>query len=200
VLALSVLGGRAIAVAGNPRGAARLLAYSPESGKLLWARPLPGQPEGSIEPAFDCAVVACGGTVVAARLSDGTLRFEAKLPFAPGVHLTASDDDEGRGALLLATSAGGACARIGDRGSIAWSLPAEGSSPPAPARLARRLALVARDVPVVLDGQEGLALARIGERAPRCAALADDASVALCDEPGAISLQRLATHLSIVTT
>jgi hypothetical protein len=55
-------------------------------------------------------------------------------------------------------------------------------------------------VPVVLDAQEGFALARIGEGAPRCAALADDASVALCAEAGAISLERLATHLSIVTT
>jgi outer membrane protein assembly factor BamB len=200
VLALSPLGGRAIALAGNRKGAARLLAYSLESGKLLWARPLPGQPEGGIEPAFDCAAVACGGTVVAARLSDGTLRFEAKLPFAPGLHLAAADEDDGRGVLLLVTGAGGACARIGDRGSVAWSLPAEGSSPSAPARLARRLALVARDVPVVLDAQEGLALARIGEQAPRCTALADDASVALCDEPGAIILERLATHLSIVTT
>ena len=34
----------------------------------------------------------------------------------------------------------------------------------------------------------------------RCAALADDASVAICDESGAISMERLATHLSIVTT
>jgi hypothetical protein len=54
--------------------------------------------------------------------------------------------------------------------------------------------------PVVLDAQEGFALARIGERPVRCAALADDASVAICDESGAISLERLATHLSIVTT
>ncbi|MFL5291788.1 MAG: PQQ-binding-like beta-propeller repeat protein [Myxococcales bacterium] len=200
VLALSVLARRAIAIAGNPKGTARLVAYSPESGKLLWARPLPGPPEGGIETAFECAVVACGAAVVAARLSDGTLSFEAKLPFAADLHLAVADEDDGRGALLLATSAGGACARIGDRGSLAWSLPAEGSSPPAPARLARRLALVARDVPVVLDAQEGFALARIGERAPRCAALADDASVALCDEAGAISLERLATHLSIVTS
>ena len=45
-----------------------------------------------------------------------------------------------------------------------------------------------------------LALARIGERPPRSVALADDASVAVCDESGAISMERLATHLSIVTT
>jgi len=44
------------------------------------------------------------------------------------------------------------------------------------------------------------ALARIGEGAVRCAALCDDASVAICEESGAISLARLATHLSIVTT
>jgi hypothetical protein len=54
--------------------------------------------------------------------------------------------------------------------------------------------------PVVIDAQEGFALARIGERPVRCAALADDASVAICEESGAISLERLATHLSIVTT
>ena len=86
------------------------------------------------------------------------------------------------------------------RGNIAWSLPAEGTAPSPPARIARRLALILQGAPVVLDAQEGFALARIGDRPVRCAALADDGSVAICEESGALSLARLATHLSIVTT
>jgi hypothetical protein len=79
-------------------------------------------------------------------------------------------------------------------------LPGEGTAEAVAARIARRLALVLQDAPVVLDAQEGFALARIGERPVRCAALADDGSVAICEESGAISFTRLATHLSIVTT
>src|SRR5207248_6237596 len=77
----------------------------------------------------------------------------------------------------------------------------ERTAAPFPAtRIARRLALVLQSAPMVLDAQEGFVLAQIGERPVRCAALADDASVGTCDESGAITLERLATHLSIGTT
>ena len=198
--ALSVLTGRAVVLCAGRKGAARLLAFSQQSGKLLWTRSLPGEPQPAIRCAFDCAVVASSGKIAAARLSDGTLRFQTTLPFPGEAQLASAEEDDARGTLLLATGPGGACARIGERGTIAWSLPAEAAAPSSAARIARRLALVLQETPVVLDAQEGFALARIGERPVRCAALADDASVAICEESGAISLARLATHLSIVTT
>ena len=182
------------------KGKAHLLAFSPQQGKSLWTRPLAGDPRPAIPSAFDCAVVASSGKVVAARLSDGTLRFETGLPFPGDAELACAEEDDARATLLLATGPGGACARIGERGNIAWSLPAEGTAPSPPARIARRLALILQGAPVVLDAQEGFALARIGDRPVRCAALADDGSVAICEESGALSLARLATHLSIVTT
>jgi hypothetical protein len=200
VRALSVLAGRVVVLCVSQKGTARLIAFSQQPGKLLWTRPLPGEPRPAIRSAFDCAVVASGGKIVAARQSDGTLRFETALPFPGEAALASAEEDDVRATLLLATGPGGACARIGERGTIAWSLPGEGSTPSSAARIARRLALVWQGPPVVIDAQEGLALARIGERPVRCAALADDASVAICDESGAISLERLATHLSIVTT
>jgi len=197
--ALSVLGGRVVVLCPVGAGSARLLAFS-QSGKPSWARSVAGEVVPAIRSAFDCAVVATGERIVAARLVDGTTRFDTTLPFPGMAALASAEDDEARETLLLATGAGGACARIGERGIVLWSLPAEGTAPSPPARIARRLALVLHGAPVVLDAQEGFALAWIGDRPVRSAALADDAAVATCEESGAISLARLATHLSIVTT
>jgi len=198
-LALSVLGGRVVVLCSGGGSAARLLAFS-QAGKPSWTRSIAGDASAPIRSAFDCAVVAESGRIVAARLVDGSTRFDTTLPFPGAAAIASAEDDEGRGTLLLVTGAGGACARIGERGTIAWSLPPEGTAPSPPARIARRLALVLQGAPVVLDAQEGFALAWFGERPARTAALADDASVAICEESGAISLARLATHLSIVTT
>jgi outer membrane protein assembly factor BamB len=197
---LSVLAGRVVVLCAGRKEKAHLLAFSPQQGKSLWTRPFAGDPQPAIPSAFDCAVVASSGKIVAARLSDGTLRFETGLPFPGDAELACAEEDDARATLLLATGPGGACARIGERGNVAWSLPAEGTAPSPPARIARRLALILQGAPVVLDAQEGFALARIGDRPVRCAALADDGSVAICEESGALSLARLATHLSIVTT
>jgi len=199
-LALSVLGGRVVVLCSSGKSPPRLLAFS-QAGKPSWARSIASgrEPLPAIRCAFDCALVASSGRIVAARLVDGTTRFDTPLPFPGAAEIATAEDDEAR-ALLLATGPGGACARIDERGTIAWSLPAEGTAPSPPARIARRLALVVQGAPVVLDAQEGFALAWIGERPVPSAALADDASVAICEESGAISLQRLATHLSIVTT
>ena len=215
--ALSILGGRIVVLCPGGAGSARLLAFS-QSGKPSWARSISGgagfacdgrRPQAgahgdevatAIRCAFDCAIVATSERIVAARLVDGTTRFDTTLPFPGAAGLASAEDDEARETLLLATGAGGACARIDERGIVLWSLPAEGTAPSPPARIARRLALVVQGAPVVLDAQEGFALAWIGDRPVRSAALADDAAVATCEESGAISLTRLATHLSIVTT
>jgi hypothetical protein len=200
VRALSVLAGRIVVLCAARKGTARLLAFSQQPAKLLWSRPLAGEPQPAIGSAFECAIVTANGKLVAVRLSDGSLRFETALPFPGAPELASAEEDDARGTLLLASGPGGACARIGERGTVGWSLPGEGTTQAVAARIARRLALVLQDAPVVLDAQEGFALARIGERPVRCAALADDGSVATCEESGAISFTRLATHLSIVTT
>jgi len=134
------------------------------------------------------------------RLSDGTLRFEAALPFPGPFGLACAEEEDARGTLLLASGPGGACARIGERGTTAWSVPPEGTEESPAPRIARGVALVVRAAADVLDAQEGFLLARMGDGPPRSAALLDDASVALCDRSGSISFERLASHLSIVTT
>ncbi len=199
-LAVAVAPGRILALCAERRSAGRLAAFAPQGGKLLWARPIAGTPDPALFVALECAVAVSNGKVLAARLSDGTLRFEAKVPFPGEARLACAEDDDPRRATLLLTAAGGACARIGERGSIVWSVEPEGNAPPAPALLARGVALVVRGAADLLDAQEGLALTRIGSGPPHRAALGEDASVALCDASGAVSLHRLATHLSVVTT
>jgi hypothetical protein len=199
-LAVALASGRALVLCADRRGGARLLAFGQRTGKPLWERPLPGHPEACIRIAYECAIVSTAEKVIAARLADGTLRFEKAVPFPGDLRLSCAEDEDSKWTLLVATGQGGACARIGERGKIAWSLPGEGTTTPQRALLSRGVALVMRGGALLLDGQEGLPLARIGDRPARCAALAPDASVALCDDSGSVSLQKLASHLSVVTT
>jgi outer membrane protein assembly factor BamB len=190
-IALAAAPGRALLLERRARSGARLAAFAPHSGKLLWERPLQGGSE--LVVAHDSVLVAHGRDVAAARLADGTLRSTAVLPFEP-LRLSCGDE------AVVATGPGGAAARIDERGASLWTLPPEGGDSPAPAVVQRGVVLLARGGAALHDAREGLPIAHLGEAAPLCAALAPDLSAAVCDGTGAVSLHRLATHLSVVTT
>ena len=190
-LALAAAPGRALVLAKERRGGARLAALAPHSGKLLWERPLPGGSELLL--AYDAVLVPHGRTVLAARLADGTVRFTARLDFDP-VRLGCGEDG------VVATGPGGAAARIDERGALPWMLPPEGDAPAVPALVQRAVVLLARDGSSLYDLGEGLLVASLGEAAPLCSALGADLSAAICDARGEVSLHRLATHLSVVTS
>jgi hypothetical protein len=190
-LALAAAPGRALVLAKERRGGARLAALAPHSGKLLWERPLPGGSELLL--AYDAVLVPHGRTVLAARLADGTVRFTARLDFDP-VRLGCGEDG------VVATGPGGAAARIDERGALPWMLPPEGDAPAVPALVQRAVVLLARDGASLYDLGEGLLVASLGEAAPLCSTLGADLSAAICDARGEVSLHRLATHLSVVTS
>jgi outer membrane protein assembly factor BamB len=191
IIALAAATGRALVLARERRGGARLAAFAAHSGKLLWERPLAGGTE--LVLSHDSALVAHGRSVACVRLADGTLRFEVALGFGP-LRLACGDD------AVIATGPGGAAARIDERGAPSWTLAEEGADPAAPAIVQRGVVLLARGGAALHDAREGLPIAHLGPTAPLCTALAPDLSVAVCDAGGAVSLHRLATHLSVVTT
>ena len=93
---------------------------------------------------------------------------------------------------LIALGLGGAAMRRDGRKR--WSIAAEGEAPPAGV-LRRGILLLQRDATGLYDVADGLLVAELP--AAKEASLANDVSCALLED-GAVSLHRLATHLSVV--
>jgi len=195
VLALAAAPGRLVALCGGARPANLLVALDPVSGKVLWERPLPDGSESALWAWSDSVLIVSGERrreVTFARLADGTRRFSTALPF-PGHALLAADEHA-----LVATGPGGAAARIDERGRIAWQLDPEGDAPAERALLQRGVLLLRRGGVLLCEAASGHELARLAQEPPKIAALAEDMSVAVLDEDDGLSLNRLATHLSVV--
>ena len=107
----------------------------------------------------------------------------------PWAETLAAEDD----GALIATGPGGAAMRLDGRKRWAVSGVPEPSA--APALLRRGILLLHRGHLELYDAAEGLPLAQLPSA--RVAALAADLSCALV-QPRAVSLHRLATHLSLV--
>jgi PQQ-like domain len=195
VLALAGTPGRLVALCGAARPANQLVAVDPFSGKVLWERPLPDGSESTLCTWADSALVVSGERrreVTFARLADGTRRFSTALPFAGHARIAADEQ------ALVATGPGGSAARIDERGRIAWQLEPEGDAPAERALLQRGVLLLRRGGVLLCEAASGHELARIATEPPKLAALAEDMSVALLDEDDALSLNRLASHFSVV--
>jgi outer membrane protein assembly factor BamB len=124
-----------------------------------------------------------------ACLESGKMVWERELPWLR--ELAVSEE------IIVATGAGGAAARLDEKGAVLWSLPAEGDAPAAPALLQREVVLLRRAQICLHDAAEGLPIAQLPPA--RGAALAPDLSCALL-QGDEIVLYRLATHLSVLTT
>jgi len=162
---------------------------------VLCERPFPEGSEAALSLWSDSAWTVSGERrreLTAARLADGTRRFSVALPFA-GHALLAADEQA-----LIATGAGGAAARIDERGHVAWNLESEGDAPAERALLQRGVLLLRRGGVMLCEAASGHELARLAPEPPKVAAVADDMAVALLDEDDVLSLHRLATHLSVV--
>jgi len=197
--AVAAAPGRLLALCAARVAEALLLAVEPQTGRVLWERPLPDGAEGVLAVTNDAALSLSQEPhrkLTAARLTDGTLLFSSQLPFPGAADLAAGEEPDD---VILVTGKGGAAARIDARGGIAWSLEAIDDSPLVEAPLLRRgVALLSRGGAVLHDAASGLELARLSSEPPALAALGEDLSTALIDEAGALSLHRLATHLSLV--
>jgi hypothetical protein len=163
-----------------------IAGLDPAEGSVLWKRRFRASailPFGTRALLFREGVVAC--------LEAGKIVWERELPWVR--ELSLSDDLE----TLIATGDGGAAARLDEKCAALWSLPAEGDAPAAPALLQREVVLLQRGPISLHDAAQGLPLAQLP--AARAAALGADLSVTLLHE-SEVSMHRLATHLSVVTT
>ena len=175
---------------------ASLAALDPASGQTLWERPVP---PGASDPqlAADLAVLIAAGRVHGLALQDGAPRFSVLLPWVADLAVADAPDEHGhRGCTLIVTGAGGAAARLDESGVARWTLPTDDTAAPARALLQRGTVLLQRGGTSFVDAAEGRLLTRLP--AAHRAAFAPDLTCALVDEAGALSVHRLATHLSVV--
>jgi outer membrane protein assembly factor BamB len=164
--------------------AGSLACIEPESGRPNWQRELPAD-AGEVSVHEGAVFLLGGGEVLSFSLREGAPRAVLKLPWAE--QLVAEDDGA-----LIAAGAGGAAMRLDGRKR--WSLTASGVAPAA-AILRRGILLLHRTETELYDAAEGLPVAQLPPA--RAAALGADLSCALVHD-GAVSLHRLATHLSLI--
>ena len=161
-----------------------LCCIEPESGKTLWERELAAAAEEATVHEGAIAVLG-GGAVCTFSTRDGEPRQRADVRWAR--RLLAEDDGA-----LIALGPGGAAMRLDGRKR--WSIAAEGNAEPA-AVLRRGILLLQRGASELYDVSDGILVAELP--AAKHASLASDLSCALLEED-AVSLHRLATHLSVV--
>lgn len=164
--------------------AGSLACVDPENGKPLWAREVP-EDARELTLHEDAAVLLGGGEVLSFSVVDGAPRAPFKLPWAE--ILVAEEDGT-----MIAAGAGGAAMRLDGRKR--WTIPAAGNVP-ASVLLRRGVILLHRGHTDLYDAGEGLPLAQLPSS--RAAALGGDLSCVLIQD-GAVSLHRLATHLSLM--
>ena len=165
-------------------GGGTLCCIEPETGKAVWEREVPAGAADAI--VHDGAVaVLVGGAVYTFSARDGEPRQHADVRWAR--RLLAEEDGA-----LIALGPGGAAMRLDGRKR--WSIAAEGQMEPAGV-LRRGILLLQRGATQLYDASDGLLVAELP--AATQASLANDLSCALLED-GAVSLHRLATHLSVV--
>jgi hypothetical protein len=150
----------------------------------VWEREVPAGAADAI--VHDGAVaVLVGGAVYTFSARDGEPRQHADVRWAR--RLLAEEDGA-----LIALGPGGAAMRLDGRKR--WSIAAEGQMEPAGV-LRRGILLLQRGATQLYDASDGLLVAELP--AATQASLANDLACALLED-GAVSLHRLATHLSVV--
>src|SRR5205807_8311033 len=171
---------------------ARLLAVSsetlscldPQTGQTDWEREVPPDANDAAVHGGAVAVLA-GGAISTFSLRGGERRSRFELAWAR--HLLSDEDGA-----LIAVGPGGAAMRLDGRKR--WSIDGAGDAP-APGLLRRGVLLLQRGPTELYDGAGGLLGAQLP--AARAAALGADLCCALLHED-AVSLHKLATHLSVV--
>jgi outer membrane protein assembly factor BamB len=161
-----------------------LQSIDPASGKAIWEREVP-EDAGELVVHEGAAVLLGAGEVLAFSAVDGAPRPRISVPWAE--QLVADEDGP-----LIAAANGGAAMRLDGRKR--WSVSPAGDSA-APAQVHRGIVLLQRTRTELYDAGEGLLVAEL--EAAQTAALGPDLSCALLQD-GAVSLHRLATHLSLV--
>ena len=164
--------------------AGALACIEPESGRPVWERELP---DDARELALHegAVLLLAGGQALSFSIGDGAPRTPLPLPWAE--QLVCEDDGA-----LIAAGPGGAAMRLDGRKR--WAIAASGNTQ-APALLHRGVVLLHRGPVELIDAAEGLPLAQLPPA--RAAALGTDLSCALIQDD-AVSMHRLATHLSLV--
>jgi len=177
--ALLACGARALAVSSET-----LSCIDPQTGKTDWEREVP--PDASDAAVHDGAVaVLAGGAVSTFSLGDGERRGRIELGWARNL---LSDED----GALIAVGPGGTAMRLDGRKR--WSIDGAGDASAAGV-LRRGVLLLQRGPTELYDAADGLLVAQLP--AARAAALGADLCCALLHED-AVSLHKLATHLSVV--
>ena len=177
--ALLACGARVLAVSSET-----LSCLDPQTGQTDWEREVP--PDAHDAAVHDGAVaVLAGGAVSTFSLRGGERRSRLELAWAQ--HLLSDEDGA-----LIAVGPGGAAMRLDGRKR--WSIDGAGDAP-ASGLLRRGVLLLQRGPTELYDAADGLLVAQLPEA--RVAALGADLSCALLHED-AVSLHKLATHLSVV--
>jgi len=177
--ALLACGARALAVSSET-----LSCIDPQTGKTDWEREVP--PDAGDAAVHDGAVaVLAGGAVSTFSLGGGERRSRFELGWAR--HLLSDEDGA-----LIAVGPGGAAMRLDGRKR--WSIDGAGDASAAGV-LRRGVLLLQRGPTELYDAADGLLVAQLP--AARAAALGADLCCALLHED-AVSLHKLATHLSVV--
>jgi len=164
--------------------AGALECIDPANGKAIWEREVPEDARGLVVHE-GAAVLLGAGQVLAFSAGDGAARAPISAPWADQL----VGDDDGA---LIATAPGGAAMRLDGRKR--WSVGPVGDSA-APAQVHRGIVLLQRTRTELYDAAEGLLVAELDPA--QAAILGPDLSCALVQD-GAVSLHRLATHLSLV--
>jgi len=176
---LLACGARALAVSSET-----LSCIDPQTGKTDWEREVP--PDAGDAAVHDGAVaVLAGGAVSTFSLGGGERRSRFELGWAR--HLLSDEDGA-----LIAVGPGGAAMRLDGRKR--WSIDGAGDASAAGV-LRRGVLLLQRGPTELYDAADGLLVAQLP--AARAAALGADLCCALLHED-AVSLHKLATHLSVV--
>ena len=161
-----------------------LSCLDPRTGQPIWEREIPPGASDAAVHDGEVAVLA-GGFVWTFSLRGGERRNRFELGWAR--HLLADEDGP-----LIAVGPGGAAMRLDGRKR--WSIDGAGGAP-APGLLRRGVLLLQPGPTELYDAADGLLVAQLPEA--RAAALGADLSCALLHED-AVSLHKLATHLSVV--
>src|SRR2546430_1064997 len=177
--------GRGAAARGSSTQSSETLScLDPQTGQTDWEREVPPDANDAAVHGGAVAVLA-GGAISTFSLRGGERRSRFELAWAR--HLLSDEDGA-----LIAVGPGGAAMRLDGRKR--WSIDGAGDAP-APGLLRRGVLLLQRGPTELYDAADGLLVAQLPEA--RAAALGADLSCALLHED-AVSLHKLATHLSVV--
>ncbi|MBS2023420.1 MAG: PQQ-binding-like beta-propeller repeat protein [Deltaproteobacteria bacterium] len=172
-----------------------LCALDPESGEVLYKKPLPPtRAQAELLLAGDQLVVPGGAGLHLIRARDGERRATLPLPGGAPSRILLSDDLEADAPTLLIRGAAGDLSRRTLDGRALWQRPATEDGP-GPLVLAPGVALEGLHA---FETTTGRALATLPGPRPDASALLADLTVALHDDTGTLSVHRAAGHLSLV--